>query len=415
MVYLKEWLNQNLAKLNNVDKIEDPHAFSRLGFTVEEAASQEQFLSIARELNLTTYRDKGGNYWATWEVNQQSPTIAMGSHLDTVYEGGGYDGVAGVLCALACVKMLKEKRFQPSKNIAIICFIAEESARFGVSSIGSKAISGELDYNELVNVKDKNDITVRQAVEKMGISWDSLGQAMLPHDHLEQFVEVHIEQGSLLQENNSHIGIVSKIARPTRLVVTACGESNHTGTTPMQKRNDALVAISPLVSYIRDKTVQINNRDDPSLVATVSTVELKPNSMTTIPGEVQLGIDIRSVEDSSKKQLVKGIRQFCRNIEEEQSINIQLHTLVDNKPVALDAEVQEKLLHTSRSLSFQTEKMTSGAGHDAMNMARRWPTGMVFIPCRDGVSHHPKEYTETQNLINATELLMEYIESEATT
>lgn len=412
MANLKKWITQNLRKLNNVDKMEDPHAFSRLSFTKEEEASHQQFLAIARELTLKTHRDMAGNYWAIWEVDSHAPTVAIGSHLDTVYEGGGYDGVAGVLCALAAIKSLKEIQFRPTKNIAVICFVSEESARFGVSSIGSKALSGELDYEELEGVTDKNGITVKQAVENTGIHWKGLGRAVLPHNQLEQFIEVHIEQGNVLQESNSQIGIVTKIARPTRLLVTVHGKSNHTGTTPMHKRMDALVAVSPLISYIHEETMRINKQADPHLVATASTIDVQPNSMTTIPGEVQLGIDIRSIDDHAKKKLVEQIYKKCHQIEEEYQTKIYLHTLVDNKPVDLDTEIQEKLSQMSYNLSFRTKKMASGAGHDAMNMAKVWPTGLVFIPCRDGVSHPPKEYTEIQNLINVTELLVAYMKSE---
>lgn len=410
---LHEWIDRNLCKLNNVEQMEDPHAFTRLGFTKEEAASHRQFLAIAKELDLETYQDQSGNHWAVWEVDQNAPTIAMGSHLDTVYNGGGYDGVAGILCALAAIKMLKARQFTPQKNIAVICFIAEESARFGVSSIGSKAISGELDFNEIKGVTDKNGATVKQAVEDMGINWEALGQSVLPANELEQFLEVHIEQGEILQESHSHIGVVSGIARPTRLLVTAYGTTNHTGTTPMHKRNDALVAIAPLISYVHEETSHLNQQEDPHLVATVSTIDAKPNSMTSIPGEVELGIDIRSIDDGAKKKLTEKITNYCQQIEQQHNVAIQIHTLVNNKPVKLDQTIQEKLLRVSRGLSFQTKCMVSGAGHDAMNMATRWPAGVVFIPCRDGISHHPQEYTEVGHMVNATKVLAEYLQSEA--
>ncbi|RYG72305.1 Zn-dependent hydrolase [Lentibacillus lipolyticus] len=410
---LKTWIERNLCKLNNVEKMDDPHGFTRLGFTKEEAKSHHQFLAIAKELELKTYRDQAGNHWAVWEVDKDAPTIAMGSHLDTVYNGGGYDGVAGVLCALATIKMLKDKHFQPQKNMAVICFVSEESARFGVSTIGSKAVSGELDFKELIGVTDKNGITVKQAVEDMGVHWEELEQATLPSHELEQFLEVHIEQGDKLQESNAQIGVVTGIARPTRLIVTTHGTSNHTGTTPMHKRNDALVAIAPLISYVQEATLKINQQEDPHLVATVSTVNAKPNAMTSIPGEVQIGIDIRSINDGAKQKLVEKITNYCRQIEEQNSVHVQIQTLVDNKPVKLDQTIHNKLFRASHHLSFKTESMVSGAGHDAMNMATRWPTGLVFIPCRDGISHQPQEYTEVQNMVNATMVLSEYLQSEA--
>ncbi len=162
-----------------------------------------------------------------------------------------------------------------------------------------------MDFNELKGVTDKDGITVKQAVEDMGVHWEELEQAVLPSHKLEQFLEVHIEQGDKLQESHSQIGIVTGIARPTRLIVTTYGTSNHTGTTPMHKRNDALVAIAPLISYVQEEALKINQQKDPYLVATVSTISAKPNSITSIPGEVQMGIDIRSINDGAKQKLVE--------------------------------------------------------------------------------------------------------------
>lgn len=413
MHQIRKLLAYYLCQLNHVKQMKDPHAFNRLAFTKEEADSHQQFIEIADGLGLKTYQDKAGNYWGVWEVDKHAPTIAMGSHLDTVHDGGGYDGVAGIVCSLAAIHLLKERSFQPTKNIAVICFIAEESARFGVSTIGSKAITGQLDYDELNDVVDKDGMTVKQAVENMGIHWGDLGKATLPQDALEQFVEVHIEQGNILEERSAQIGIVTNIARPTRLGITVHGESNHTGTTPMHKRKDALVAVSSLISYIYQETLKINNESDPYLVATASKIDIQPNAMTTIPGKAELGIDIRSIHDYSKQRLVEKIDHYCSQIEGDFQTTIEIDRLVDNKPVALNRTIQKKMRDISLGLSFRTVNMISGAGHDAMNMAERWATGLVFIPCRDGISHDPKEYTSEQNLVNGTELLATYLQSEA--
>ncbi|WP_174614517.1 M20 family metallo-hydrolase [Virgibacillus ihumii] len=413
MLNLQEWIEQKLCELNLVERMEDPHGYNRLGYTEEERKSHQQFIRIAKELGLNTYQDRVGNQWAIWNVHKTAPTIALGSHLDTVYNGGGYDGVAGVLSALAAVKILKDNQFTPKKNIAVVCFISEESARFGVSTIGSKAISGELMIEELEGVRDRDGITVKEAVEQMGVKWEDLTDATLPLSRLEQFVELHIEQGRKLQDCHADLGVVTGIARPTRLLVTASGIANHTGTTSMNNRNDALVAIAPLVQYVSELTKHINKQEDPHLVATVSTVDVKPNSMTSIPSKVEFGIDIRSVDDTAKQSLVTKIKQFCKEAEKKHQVKIEVETLVENKSVFLDDTIKSKLLETGHQLGFKTELMVSGAGHDVMNMATRWPSGLLFIPCRDGISHQPKEYTEISNLVNGTKVLTEYLQIEA--
>ncbi|ASK64353.1 Zn-dependent hydrolase [Virgibacillus phasianinus] len=407
------WMEQKLCQLNRVEQIQDPQGFTRLGYSEAEYKSHQQFIRTAEELGLHTYQDKVGNQWAIWEVHPDAKAVALGSHLDTVYNGGGYDGVAGVLCALAAIKVLQDKQFRPQKNIAVVCFIAEESARFGISTIGSKAISGELAIEELEDVSDMEGITVKQAVEQMGINWEDLTKATLPVPKLEQFLEVHIEQGRKLQDSQAKIGIVTGIARPVRLQVTAYGVANHTGTTPMHQRNDALVALAPLIPYVSRETAAMNKQEDPHLVATVSTVTVKPNSMTIIPSEVQFGIDIRSVNDAAKQQLVTNIKQYCLELAEEHHVTVDVKTLVNNQSVQLDDTIQSKLTHVSKQLGFKTESMVSGAGHDVMNMATRWPAGLIFIPCRDGISHQPNEYTETSNLVIGTKVLAAYLQTEA--
>src|SRR5699024_8872903 len=184
-------------------QMKDPHAFNRLAFTKEEADSHQHFIEIADGHGLKTYQDKDGNYRGVWVVEKHARAIAMGNHLDNVHDSRGYDGVRGIVCTLAAIHLLIERSFQPTKNIVVIYFIADESARFGFSTIGSKAITGQSDYDELNDVVDKDGMTVKQAVENMGINWGDLGKATLPKDALKQFVEIQNELGNILYERNA--------------------------------------------------------------------------------------------------------------------------------------------------------------------------------------------------------------------
>ncbi|WP_255726832.1 M20 family metallo-hydrolase [Sporosarcina sp. ACRSM] len=407
------WLEEKLLALNGTTTMNRPDGFTRLGFSLEEKKAHSQFAEIAEELGLITYQDEAGNRWAVWEVDQQAPTIAMGSHLDTVHSGGGYDGLAGVLCALAAVKQLKDCAFRPKKNIAVISFISEESARFGISTIGSKAIIGELHKAELAPIQDSDGITVTQAMEDYGIDWDRIEQAEVPRENLEFFLELHIEQGSILEKNHYDIGVVKGIACPIRLIIRAQGTANHTGTTPMDERKDAFVAIAPLVTFVYEEALKMNENNGSTIVATVSKATLKPNAMNVIPSEVELGIDIRSVDDDLKRIMKEKIIDFCQQVEQKHPVTVEVQTLVNNDSVLLDEAMQTKLLQVSERLGYKTMRMDSGAGHDVMNMAKRWPSGLLFIPCRDGLSHHPKEFTSIENLEKGTHVLVEFLRTEA--
>ncbi|ARI78615.1 M20 family metallo-hydrolase [Halobacillus mangrovi] len=409
---LTSWLHEHLLKLNLTEEMDYENGFTRLSYTDEEKQAHKAFQHIAENLQLEVQTDQAGNLWATWNVDKGAPTVAVGSHVDTVSSGGGYDGVAGVLTGLAAIKLLKDQNFTPEKNITIICFASEESARFGVSTIGSKAISGLLDKEDVVDVEDANGITIKQSIESFGLSWETIQHAEREKKDLESFLELHIEQGTQIEDNAAEIGIVRGVACPIRLKVTATGMANHTGTTPMNRRSDAFAAVAPLITFVEEQANLLNEGDSLPLVATVSTGHVSPNVMNVIPGEVELGIDIRSVDDSLKKKLAERIKDFCKEIESNRSVNVDVQTLVDNDSVILDKTIQKKLSAVTDSLTIKPLIMDSGAGHDVMNMAHKWPSGLIFIPCENGISHHPREYASLEDLAKGTKVIAEYLRVE---
>ncbi|WP_082232199.1 M20 family metallo-hydrolase [Halobacillus massiliensis] len=411
---MHKWLETHLNQLNVVNQMDFEKGFTRLGYSTEEMQAHEEFKKIAQDLNLNVTRDAAGNLWAVWEVEKQAPLIAIGSHLDTVHSGGGFDGAAGVLTGLAAIKHLKDSGFSPKKNLAVVCFASEESARFGISTIGSKAVSGLLDKTSLEQITDANGISIREAVESFDLSWENIEQAERDHNFLESFIELHIEQGTRIEDQAKDIGVVRGIACPIRLKVTASGMANHTGTTPMNRRADAFAAIAPLIRYVEEQAHIINEEQKVPLVATVSTIHLSPNALTIIPEEVELGIDIRSVDDRLKNKMAAKIQQFCEETEKDRpGVSIQLDKLVDNASVFLDDEVQRKLTAASRQLGMEHLLLDSGAGHDVMNMTHKWPSGLLFIPCEKGISHHPKEFASTDDLWKGTQVLAQYLKNEA--
>jgi hydantoinase/carbamoylase family amidase len=412
---MKDWLEKHLYELNLTETMERPEGFCRLGYTDEEGKAIDVFVSLAETLGLNVHRDEAGNAIARWKIDEDEslPAVAIGSHLDTVKGGGGYDGVAGVLCGLAAINKLKEEGFQPAFPIEVICFGSEESSRFGVSTIGSKAMSGLLNKKELEGMKDELGITIRQAVESMGLNWEKIDQSRRTESELKSFIELHIEQGTRIEDNGAEFGVVTAIACPIRLKVTITGQMGHTGTTPMGKRKDALVAAAPLISFISETAESLSDASEVQIVATASTIELKPNAMNVIPGTIELGVDIRSVDDQLKVKMKDQICDKCIQLEQSFGVKMEMTTLVNNSSVQLDGLVRSKLQAAGESLGYKAMVLESGAGHDVMNMAAQWPSGLIFIKCRNGLSHHPDEFASLEDLQIGTDILTQYIKNEA--
>ncbi|MGM7703006.1 M20 family metallo-hydrolase [Pseudalkalibacillus sp. Hm43] len=409
----ESWLMTTLKQLNLTDSMEQEEGFSRLGYSEEEWKSIAVFEEKAISIGLEVRRDEAGNSIARWNANDDKPALAMGSHLDTVKNGGGYDGVAGVLCGLAAVKELKEEGFQPAFPIEVICFASEESSRFGVSTIGSKAMTGQLNKGQLAEVKDDDGISIKEAVESCGLSWKNITDAERPKEALRQFIELHIEQGTRVEEAGKSFGIATAIACPTRLMIEIEGQSSHTGSTPMDKRKDALVAAAPIISFISQRARQLSDENEVPVVATASMANVYPNKMTSIPGRVELGVDIRSVSDELKRGLADEIQLELEKMTTQYQVKINTRTLVDDDSVFLNPSVTESIKETGEQIGYHGLMMESGAGHDVMNMASRWPTGLVFIPCRDGLSHHPDEFASESDLNMGVEILKQYMKNEA--
>ncbi|MCA1061413.1 M20 family metallo-hydrolase [Rossellomorea aquimaris] len=408
---MKGWLDTTLKALNLVDTMDQPDGFTRLGYSKEELASMDVFREVAENLGLSVRKDDAGNLFARWEgVNPQA--VLTGSHLDTVENGGGYDGAAGVLCGLGAVKVLKDRGFKPHHSIEVVCFASEESARFGVSTIGSKSVAGILDKS-VENVKDRHGTSIKDAVESTGLDWSSIEKAERPLDEILSFIEIHIEQGTQIEDHGAQFGIVRGVACPIRLKVKVEGMAGHTGTTPMGKRNDALVALAPLITFVSEEAEKLSNRSSKPLVATVSTLDVKPNVMNVIPGYAEAGIDIRSVDDHLKREMADHIIEKCRSVEKAFNVTIKVETLVDNPSVLLDEELTSRAKFAGENLGYKTLVMDSGAGHDVMNMAAKWPSALVFISCEKGISHHPKEHSTPEDLHAGVEILAEVLQQEA--
>lgn len=401
------WLNDTLLLLNNNSSKKNIGGYTRLGFSSEEDLSIQAFITIAKQLHLKIEIDAIGNVFAKWQgSNIDLPSIAFGSHLDTVINGGAYDGVAGVLAGLGVIKQLQNMNYQPLHSIEIICFRAEESSRFGVSTTGSKAMTNLLKIDKIKDLKDTNGITVKEALERLHFNLTNIKSMNWKDRNFHSFVELHTEQGLILNLSDKEIGIVKAIASPLRLKIIIHGDANHTGTTPMNNRSDALATTAKIITFIEKKGYFFSKREH--FVATASTINNYPNAMNVIPKTVELGVDIRSINKQLLNDFYQQLHNYCRMVSSQKNTQIKCIELANETPVLMNESVIERLKQACHKSNKSYCEMISGAGHDAMNMAQRWPSAMVFIPC-NGVSHNPNEFTEIKNIANGIDVLTNYI------
>jgi len=334
------------------------------------------------------------------------PPVVMGSHLDTVYQGGKYDGVVGVTAALEVIRRLNEKGIETDHPIEIISFACEESARFGVSTVGSKAMAGQFDPSRYRNLKDKDGITMEKAFALCALDINSVDQASRVNEQFKAFFELHIEQGPVLINNDKKIGIVTGIAAPVRLHVKIMGKASHSGTTPMNMRKDALLGASE-ISLALEKAAK--REEAFGTVATIGVLNVHNGAMNVVPGDVEIKIDIRSTSLQSRQRVHDHLNETITLIKQNRQLDIESIEISSEEPVLLSEEINEVLKNICVQKNISNQIMQSGAGHDAMNMAKLCPVGLIFIPSIDGLSHHPNEYTPIEDVMLGIDILEEAI------
>lgn len=376
---------------------------TRLAFTKEHWEANEYFMQKCREEGMNVRVDTSGNVIARREgLEPQLPVVACGSHLDTVQQGGQYDGTIGVIAGLNLVHNLKEKGIITRHPIEIISFACEESSRFGVSTIGSKAMAGKIDKKLLEDLKDKNGVSLREALAACSIDLNQIPRAARNRSEFKAFLELHIEQGPQLENQKKQIGIVCGIAAPTRLKLRIQGHASHSGTTPMNLRKDALLGAAEIITGLEQAALAEARH---GTVATVGECEVNPGAMNVIPDSVLLKIDIRSTKKESRNAVIERLYSIFRSLKEHRGLLVTPEIISDEEPVQLDQEIIHSLTKECKDLHFSNLQMISGAGHDAMNMATLCPTGLIFIPSRNGLSHHQDEYSALPDILRGAVLL----------
>jgi len=342
--------------------------------------------------------DAAMNVIGTLEADepQTEKKAAMGSHLDTVPNGGMFDGALGVVAALECARTLKENQVKLPWNLEVISFCDEEAAH-NAGTVGSRAMMGLLQEGEIYLTKNKEGPTFAQNLKRLGGNPDQIDTVQRKKEDFDFFLELHIEQGRRLEAENLHIGVVTAVVGIYRYIISVPGEPAHAGTTPMSLRKDALVEAAPVFTllplWVREQ--------NPEMVGTIGQVSLEPGASNVVPGECRFVVELRSQVAEDMKAVREQLKAYAAERE-----GWQVETIYEKDSVKMANPLIENIISAAENERFLWARMPSGAGHDAQSMAPFVPTGMIFIPCRDGVSHNPAEWINADNAAAGCQVLL---------
>ena len=399
-----------MRDLNAIGRIGigDHGSVTRLVFSIKELRSRQVLIHLMRQAGLKIQVDAIGNIFGRLDgADPKAPALLAGSHLDTVIHGGKYDGPVGVIGALEAVRTIRENKISMRAPLEVVCFIGEESSRFGFSTLGSSLVAGEVQPKDLTNAVDAQGTKLADVLSSLGISPRNLFRLARDPKSMKAYLELHIEQGPILEAKAKRIGLVTSIAAPSRFKVIFAGRADHSGTTPMEMRKDALVAAAQLIEYVEKICRKFSSMEKGRVVGTVGAMKIEPGVINAVPGRAELSIDIRSTSAPAKDKVAHLVKQRGAAIARDRGIAIEVLNIRAEDPVPLD----KRLLRVTRQLcdekAIDYEIMPSGAGHDAMQMAKITPAGMIFIPSRRGISHNPLEWTDPDDIALGAQLLME--------
>ena len=403
----KERVNELLTGLAKFTASEE--GVTRLAYSPLDKEAQGWLLKQVQDLGLSVREDAVGNVFLRREgLEVGLPPVACGSHLDTVIHGGAYDGMCGVVGALEALYMLRDTQLK--RSIEVLIFRAEESSRVGFATMGSKLLTGAATVDKLNKGGKKGDISFEEALRQWGCAPERAAEAVIAPGTYASFSELHIEQGKVLEEKGIDIGIVRNIAAPTRFKIHIQGMADHSGATPMGMRRDALVTAAKLILAVNEAA---EDEKEHGTVGTVGVVEVEPGSINVVPGAVTLWVDVRGVEMASIKRTLEDIQAEAENVAVTDRVGVRIEMLTSDSPVPLDENLAVQTEGICKELSYSFLHMNSGAGHDAMHMAKIAPTTMVFIPCKGGISHNPAEYASLEDICRGIIVLGNILKREA--
>jgi allantoate deiminase len=377
---------------------------TRLGYTDLERQAHAVFADEMSQLGLEVTVDAAGNTIAELAGVEARPAVGTGSHLDSVPQGGRFDGIAGVCAAMAVARALVSERRRPQHPWRFVAFATEEGARFGQACNGSRAVAGLTEPDDLHRLVDGHGVSMFDAMRSVGLAPDQLSAARWAPDQWHAFVELHIEQGTVLEAADAAIGIVDVISGSSRLEVHLGGVASHTGGTPMHQRHDALAAAAECILRCEQIATDLTHH---GTRVTVGRLNVQPNSITTIPGAIVFSVDVRDFDSARQRATARLLNDEFALLCATRGVEYDCDVIGDTSPVMLPLDVIDAITDatTARGLSYRV--LPSGASHDAQQISRITPTGMIFVPSIDGLSHVPAERTEYADIARGAEVLLD--------
>ncbi len=360
--------------------------------------------SWMKTAGLVSNIDPFQNVIGSWPSNTaRTPSIHIGSHYDTVVDAGKYDGALGVLLSIAAIELLQAEGYIPNRHINALAFCDEEGVRYQTTFLGSSLLCGTFDPTTLEKI-DSDGIDMRSTLKARGFDSDGIAKTAPIIQKDDVFLEAHIEQGPVLEANGHALGIVTGIAAQSRIGITVTGKAGHAGTTPLDLRNDALTCAAEMVLAVERFAAE-----RPAVKATVGKLDISPNSSNAIPGKVYFSIDFRAAHLRRLKALKIELLEEIESIAKRRSIKIDKQTFQETSHADCDPEIKKLLSRAVAANASAASELFSGAGHDAMKVAETCRIGMLFIRCRDGLSHHPDEFVESSDILVALRTLADMI------
>lgn len=384
-------LKRNLTNVGGVGRV-STGGISRTAYSKEYFQAVNKLGKLMRDENLEVTVDRVGNIFGKRDGRHDLPSIMVGSHLDTVKNGGLFDGALGVMAALECISILNERQIVTNHPIEIVGFSAEESSEIG-GTFGSRSLVGRHNYEEP---------GLSEKLNKYKLTIEDLRASLRDTKNIKAFLELHIEQGERLDKEGIPIGIVSHIVGTSRYQITIKGEANHAGTSPMDLRNDALVAASRLILQINEMAKKMGS----PFVATVGQLSIEPGALNVIPGKVKLDLEMRDTDQERLESAIGQIRGFTKLMK---GYEFRFDQISSKPPVKTSPYISKLIERICKDKGVNHKIMASGAGHDAKVLADFIPTGMIFVPSKEGKSHCPEEFTQWEHIELGTGLLLNTI------
>ncbi len=376
---------------------------TRLTFTPEYMAAQALVREWMEEAGLATRVDAVGNLIGRREGTVPGlPAILLGSHIDTVINGGRYDGTVGVLGAVEAAQALLEDGLRTRHPLEVISFMEEEGTRWGTNMLGSRFLLGRITPESMQERTDRQGVSIAQAMAQVGLDPARYREAARDPSEFAAYVELHIEQGAVLESLGAPVGVVTGIAGPLFMGLRLTGRTDHAGATPMHLRRDALVVAAQVVLEAR----RVAKATSSTAVATVGRLEVKPGAINAIPGQVDMTLDLRDIVEEQRDRMERALRAAIAHFAAEEGVHYQLEEFARHKPVLLPEHMVDCIAQACREEGLPVHCLPSGAGHDAQVMASVVDTGMIFVRSREGISHSPEEFSSLEDIVLGTRVLL---------